>query len=428
MAMSFSGLLGPCPAALRRPSAAYAARRAEAADRRLRRTASGLRSPLTTGLGARYLYRAAGDAVPNADRHRRSPARCYVAAPRSCPWSHASTRAANPTTRMEPPAADRSSRRRRPVDVLSIGELLVDLISVDPAADLGTAHSFRAHQGGSAANLAANCARLGDRTALVAAVGDDGLGRRVRRELDAAGVDIGSVAVCADHATTCVMLTRTDGVADFVVWRGADAHILADQIPDASLERATIVHTTCFALGRSPARETILDAVRRAARLGCRLSLELNYAPAVWPDRAAAVELVAALCGLGALVKASRDDVRRLFGGEADAPAAVARLHAFGSPMVCLTRGADGVLASWAGGDECADLPSVDVPVADATGAGDAFWAGFLTAWLDGLAVPRCAEAGTRLAARKLRVVGPLTEPIARDTLFAPATGGDADE
>ena len=38
--------------------------------------------------------------------------------------------------------------------------------------------------------------------------------------------------------------------------------------------------------------------------------------------------------------------------------------------------------------------------VHDATGAGDAFWAGFLTGWLSQQGVPDCVRAGQALAAR----------------------------
>ena len=77
---------------------------------------------------------------------------------------------------------------------------------------------------------------------------------------------------------------------------------------------------------------------------------------------------------------------------------------------MCLTRGADGALVVWDG--HVAEVPAEPVEAADATGAGDAFWGGFLAAWLGGQAPPACARAGARMAALKLSRVGPLPDRV----------------
>jgi fructokinase len=59
------------------------------------------------------------------------------------------------------------------------------------------------------------------------------------------------------------------------------------------------------------------------------------------------------------------------------------------------------------------------VEVADATGAGDAFWAGFLVAWLDGHDPGRCVLFARQVVERKLSMVGPLPVSINRADLYA---------
>ena len=49
------------------------------------------------------------------------------------------------------------------LDLLAIGEALIDFISVEEADRLLDAHTFRKHMGGSPANIAVNVARLGGR-------------------------------------------------------------------------------------------------------------------------------------------------------------------------------------------------------------------------------------------------------------------------
>jgi ribokinase len=70
---------------------------------------------------------------------------------------------------------------------------------------------------------------------------------------------------------------------------------------------------------------------------------------------------------------------------------------------VVVTLGAAGAL--WTDGRVTLQAPaaSTEAP-ADTTGAGDAFAAGFLAAWLDGAPAGGALERGNALAARALRV------------------------
>lgn len=300
-------------------------------------------------------------------------------------------------------------------DLIAVGELLVDLIATTKTPDLEPATSFEWRPGGSPANLVRTLALAGRRTALMAHVGDEGLGRFLvteldHTELDHVGVETGFIRRSLTAPTTAVLLSRSAGTADFVAYRHADALLQPEDIPVETLKRARFVHTTAFALSREPARTTICDALSRAAAAGATLTLDINYAPSIWPDRAEAQSVLQSLIGRGAYVKASDDDIERLYGASLSVRDGAARLHEEGAELVCLTLGSDGVRVSWEGGAEHAEVPAAPVDrVADATGAGDAFWGGFLAAMLRGDAPPACARIGSQVAARKLRITGPLT-------------------
>ena len=64
-------------------------------------------------------------------------------------------------------------------------------------------------------------------------------------------------------------------------------------------------------------------------------------------------------------------------------------------------------------------LPARKIEVKDATGAGDAFWAGYLTALLDGHSPRTCLLFAREVVELKLQTVGTLPAAIDRNELYA---------
>ncbi|MDX2302898.1 MAG: sugar kinase [Microscillaceae bacterium] len=295
-------------------------------------------------------------------------------------------------------------------DLIAVGELLVDLIGQQVCEDLSQADEFHRFQGGSPSNLASNLAKLGKKTAMVASVGRDNFGKFLIKNIQESGVDVQYISENEEIPTSLVINTRTLGTPDFIAYREADRFIFKESLGDELLANTRIFHTTCFGLSRNPAQETIMDAATRATKLGCTLSIDMNYAPQIWPARHEALDLIKQYCRLSPLIKISQDDYERLLGEKKYTRQEI--LNYFiqeGAQLVCLTLGGEGSLV------QVPNQPTLHIPtqrvdlLGDATGAGDAYWAGFLSAWLDKLSVEKCAEIGSRLAALKLQQIGPLT-------------------
>jgi fructokinase len=175
--------------------------------------------------------------------------------------------------------------KNKKYDLLSVGELLADLLSTAYSKDLSDADNFQRIQGGSPANLAANMARLGASTALVSCVGNENLGSYLISEVAKTGVDVSHIAIDPTEPTSLVLVSRTTSTPDFIPYRMADRMILPEYLPDELLAQTRIFHTTCWPLSMSPASETVLDAAKRASEMGVLLSLDFNYAPRVWEDK-----------------------------------------------------------------------------------------------------------------------------------------------
>lgn len=302
------------------------------------------------------------------------------------------------------------------VDIVSVGELLIDFISTDFAERLEEASNFKRLFGGSPANMCMNMARLGNNAVLVSTVGEDELGNYLIAEVESLGVDC-SYMGRAHQPTTLILVTRSKEVSKFEAYRGADAQILATQLPDTLLKQTRLFHTTCFGLSLAPAQHTIINAAQRASQLDVQLSIDANYAQKIWPDRKRAQEVVKSYCGYGALVKMSEVDWERLYESPLKEPSeAAAFLLSLGAKEVCLTLGSEGCYVATE--QEAHFLEARQVEVKDTTGAGDAFWSGYLTAWLDDCSLLERAMAGRRMAERKLGHFGALPQKVPRADIY----------
>jgi sugar/nucleoside kinase (ribokinase family) len=306
---------------------------------------------------------------------------------------------------------------RKAIDILCAGELLVDMITAEFAQTLEEVTLFKRIPGGSPANLCMNMARLGNNGMLVSTVGNDDMGQVLKDYVAQLGVDVSSVAMVDEAATTLILVTRSATVSNFQQYRGADSYLSIRQFPYVKFEDLGIFHTTCFALSKAPAQDVIMDAAERARRSGAQLSIDANYAPKIWPDRTEAQRLVSAYCRMGALVKISDVDWERLYGEKGEPQAVLEHFLKIGAREVCFTLGSEGC---WVGnGTSTHFVPAREVEVKDTTGAGDAFWSGYLTARLDGKSILACAMAGRKMAELKLQHFGPLPNKVERNTIYA---------
>ena len=302
--------------------------------------------------------------------------------------------------------------------LLAVGELLADFIGIEIADDIATTERFQRFQGGSPSNLAANMARLGNTTAIVACVGNDNLGKYLVEKVRETGVDVSHIIVEKQEPTSIVIVARSKATPDFIAYRTADRMIRPKHISDELLSQSAIFHTTCFALSQNPAQKTIVEAAERAAKLGCQLSIDLNYAPTIWADREEAWQTIEAYIKHGALTKISEDDAERLYGRAVEPEEAIADLHHMGASVVCYTLGGRGSIISHENGTKKFEMAARKIDVIDATGAGDSYWSGFLTAFLEGKDIETCAKAGVNIAVLKLTTLGPLPAKVNRGILY----------
>lgn len=298
------------------------------------------------------------------------------------------------------------------IDILCVGEVLVDFIGQQEGVLINETRDYHRYLGGSPTNVAMNATRLGLNTVMVATIGNDGFGSYIVERLNDVGVHTQYIKVVPHKATSVIFVSRSEGTPDFIPYRSADCCIDEDQISSEILAKTTIFHTTCFALSKNPAQRTILRKAQEAHDLGCKLSIDLNYAKKLWKSQKKAFKVIATYCQFNPLVKISEDDMLRLFEKKLPHDEIFQFFHHQGVSIVCLTLGSKGVKLSQKG-KEIIQLPAIKIDkVMDSTGAGDAFWSGFLFAFIKEKTIEECLDVALKLAALKLQNVGRLPDNI----------------
>ena len=233
--------------------------------------------------------------------------------------------------------------------------------------------------GGAPSNVAYHLVQLGLRAELVSRVGDDDLGREARRRVRAGGVAADHVQTDADLPTGFVGVTLdADGVPSYDIARPS-AWDAIEATPGATAAAASSAAVVFGSLAQRDARSR--DAIRALVAAAPTAVFDVNLRPPFVDHDAIERSLRVA-----DVVKLSEEELGELVGWFALPSAereAVAELaQRFSCQAVCVTRGGNGATV-WNGG-RSSDHEGYRVSVADTVGAGDAFLAGLLAAWLGG--------------------------------------------
>lgn len=301
---------------------------------------------------------------------------------------------------------------KKTIDIISVGEVLIDFIGHEVNTSINRTKDYHRFLGGSPTNVAVNAARLGLKSVLVATCGQDGLGEYIVRKLKANNVITSQIRKSDTEPTSVIFVSKSTGTPDFIPYREADYQIGQSQITDELLESAKIFHTTCFALSKNPARTTILESAKKAKDLGVQTSIDINFSERIWPNREEAKKVLREYLSTNPLVKLSEDDCYRLFAEAKTEDYIFDYFHELGASTICLTKGKDGVVLSDKKFGMFHQKATQIDDIKDTTGAGDAFWTGFLYAQLLNKNLEECITIAQKLAVLKLQNVGRLPEGI----------------
>lgn len=307
--------------------------------------------------------------------------------------------------------------RNHGLDLVCIGRTCVDLYAEQEGAKLEDVQSFRKYVGGSAANIALNTARLGIRSAMLTRVGEEQMGRFVRRTLADTGVDVSHVILDPEHLTPYVLLAIRD-IDDFprifAYGDAADLTLDEDDVDPDFIASSKALLVTGTPLSRAGSRAASLKAVKAAKEAGTRVVFDLDYRPVFWgvatheqggqmfvasEEVTEGYKAVLPDCDL---VVGTEEEIR-IAGGSTDTREALESIRELSEATIVLKVGAMGAIVLPEGiPDDLEDgvrVPGFPVEVFNSVGAGDAFMSGFLSGWLRDEPLEECLRLGNACGA-----------------------------
>jgi fructokinase len=265
------------------------------------------------------------------------------------------------------------------MDVVTLGELLIDMFPSELGRRLVEVSAFHPKPGGAPANVAVAARRLGASSAFIGKVGDDPFGCYLRDVLRAEGVDVSGVRFDQNARTTMAVIAMPDeNTAEFIFYRnpGADTRLRPDEVDQGLVRQARAFHVGSLSLTDEPSRSATLAAVQMARDSEALVSFDVNYRPRLWRSPDDATAQIRSVLPLAHLVKVNEGELRLLAGTD-ELLEGARTLLGYGPALCVVTLGPGG--SFFCTQDASAHIPAYPVQAVDAVGCGDAFVAGLLT-------------------------------------------------
>ena len=279
-------------------------------------------------------------------------------------------------------------------ELVTLGEVM-GLLLAPSGLPLDRATRLDASYAGAEATVAVGMARLGHRVHLTTRLGDDAFGRRIRRELRGEGVEVATPTTGPARPTGLVFRNATTDRPVTVEYHrtgSAATALTREDLDPAKIRSARVLHLTGITAALSPSAH---DAVTYAAAIARDAGVTVCLDPNVRRRLASAArwkEILTDLARLADIVLTGTDDAAVVTDGE---PAAWFLSHGAHTVVV-----KDGARGSWeTGRDDGRWQPAFEVSAVDPVGAGDAFAAGWLSAYLRGGSAVERLRSGAAVAA-----------------------------
>lgn len=303
-------------------------------------------------------------------------------------------------------------------DILAIGRSSIDLYSNDVGSPFPEIQSFGAFVGGCPTNISVGTRRLGLRSSLLTAIGDDPVGEFLLKFLNDEKVETQYIVKKPGHRTSAVVLgIEPPDKFPLIYYRDncADIELTIDDVIASPIAESRAVLISGTGLSKEPSRSATLYAAEQAKSMERQVFLDLDFRADQWHDpRAYGINIRSALCNIDIAIgteeeikAASLTDVSQVSvedsqisnpNIEGDIDTAISSILNAGPRALVVKRGSDGADIYLNDGKVIHAKP-YPVEIYNTLGAGDAFASGFIYGILNGWNWKKSARLGNATGA-----------------------------
>lgn len=260
-------------------------------------------------------------------------------------------------------------------DIVAFGEVLIDFTNV------GVSQSgqklFAQNPGGAPANVLVAAHKMGCKTSFIGKAGNDMHGQFLKETLNDESIDTTGFVLDEKYFTTLAFVDldkHGERTFSFARKPGADTKMENSEMNLDVICDTKIFHVGSLSLTDEPSRSATLFGIEQAKKSGAMISYDPNYRASLWASETAAKEQMTTI--IPDIMKIS-DEETDLLTSHKEPEKAAKELHEKGAKIVVVTLGGEGCyVLNNQGGIKVDGFKS---NVVDTTGAGDAFWGGFLS-------------------------------------------------
>ena len=295
---------------------------------------------------------------------------------------------------------------QRPIDIICMGRLAVDLYAEQVTSPLEDVQTFQKYLGGCAANIAVGTSRLGLRSAMFSRVGSDDMGKFLRKTLTKEGVDT-TLVQDTDHLTALAILgVNPPDRFPLIFYREncADMQIRLSDIQEEKMAQSKALLVTGTGFSSVSMYAASMKAIHTAKKVGTAIVLDLDYRPVLWgltkrgdgesryQDAQEVTQVYHDILPWVDLIVGTEEEVL-IAGGGKTTEEALQNIRQQTSVPLVLKKGEQGceIFLAEKTNIHCPPFPVV---VLNVLGAGDAFMSGFLCGWLRNEPWEVCGQYG----------------------------------
>lgn len=274
--------------------------------------------------------------------------------------------------------------------IISIGELLVEFIPVNPRLRIHEEGEILKTASGSSGIFACANSKICNRAAFIGKVGKDPLSRFVYEVLDREGVDVSRVVVSDEGQIGLSFLENLEQGRNFEYYRrnSVGSRFSVKDLDEEYIRTAGAIHYSGMLLEVSEEmRDACMKSVEIARSAGVVVSFDPNIRKEVLRGQDAQARLLEAV-STADVISPTLEEAKYLTGLN-DIPDILKTLHGMGPTVVALTRDKDGAVVS--NGNTVVTVSGINISSIDPTGAGDTFASMLLYGVLEGWELEKAA-------------------------------------